>query len=109
MNQSLQTQVTYLLHLLDAARPLHLALVETALGQLLQNLLFVVHPSADDKREPEAPLVLLVEVGQARGLRGVERVQSHALLLLAGLCGKRAAPEVSPRQVRVTPEDPLFT
>lgn len=101
--------MTDLLHLLDAACPLRRELVQTSLGQLLQDLLLVVHPSTDDKREPEAPLVLLVEPGHARGLRGVERVQSSSRLLVAGLPGQRAAVEVPAREVRVTPEDPLFT
>lgn len=63
----------------------------------------------DDEREAEAPLVVLVEPVHARGFVRAQRVQAGARLLLARLPGQRAELEVPARQVRVAPEDPLFT
>lgn len=108
-HEALEPQVADLLHLLDGARPLLRARVLQALAQLLHDGGLGVHPRADDEREAEALLVRRVEARHARGIRRVHAVQAGLSLLLAGLRGQRAAPQLLTGQVRVAPEDTLFT
>lgn len=101
--------MTDLLHLLDGARQLGRALVGEPLRQRAQDGRLGGPPRADHKREAEARLVFRVEARHARDLDRVQRVQSGLSLLLLRLPGQAAALEVSPREVRVASEDPLFT
>lgn len=107
--QGVDAQTADLLHLLDAARSLYNALVLAALGQLLQDGRLLVHPRANDEREPEALLVFLVQPRHARGFQGAQRVHASLSLLLKRLSGQGAAFEIPSSKIRVAPEDPLFT
>lgn len=99
----MEAQAADLLHLLDAARSLHCALVLAALGQLQQDVRLVVHPGADDKWKAEALFILLVETGHALGFPRGQRVHSGSRLLLARLPGQGASLQVPAGQIGVTP------
>lgn len=105
----METQAGDLLHLLDATQGLQCGFILAALRHLVQYGRLVVHPCADDKREPETLLILIIEPLHAGRFLGSERVQPGRYLLYAGLLRQGAALEVPARQVRVTPKEPLFT